>query len=278
MKMKTWLEVAKELPQGHKARTDCPNCGAGTNTNAMTVYHTSKVYNGWCFACGHKPFETKGIQTLEELAEIKRINNEGLGRTQYRTIRLPDDFTSDIPLEGRLWLYKASITTRLIKKYNIGYSPRLRRAVLPVYDAQGALIWYQCRALLKGQKPKYLQPSADRANVYFHSTHSIGEATDTQNSSTVVVVEDILSAIRVGCSTDTASLLGTKLSTDNINMLSGKSRIITWMDNDKAGRQSAKDIKQALSIFTEVTNIVTERDPKLLSNTEIQEQLTRVNA
>lgn len=269
MKSNKWLEIARNLPLGHKARVDCPVCGEGTNTKAMIVSHNIKAYSGSCFACSHQPFEMKGKQTLAELAELKRINNESLRPREGSLQQLPRDYTSDIPLEGRLWLYANGITEKLKTQYSIGYSERLRRVILPIYNSQGTLSWFQCRALLEGQQPKYLQPSGDKHSVVFQSKLRETE----HNSSTVVVVEDIISAIRVGEVCNTISLLGTKATTAQVNCLSKYGTVITWFDSDKAGKRGSTSIRQSCSLLTNTANIVTEHDPKFYSKQQIKEIL-----
>ena len=264
-----WLEVAKNLPLGHKTRVDCNKCGVGTNTNAMLVSHGNKAYSGFCFACDNKPYQMKGIQTLEELAEIRRLNNEPLCRGRGSILELPEDFTNDIPVEGRLWLYSNGITEKLKKLYNIGYSKRLQRVVLPVYDSKGTLIWYQCRALLKGQRPKYLQPSLDKSSVVFESKHR----ETSKNTAEVVIVEDIMSAIRVGEWVRASSFLGTKATQAQINRVARFDKVTIWYDNDKAGKNGSRTIKQALSMVTKVREIHTELDPKAYSKQQIEEIL-----
>jgi DNA primase len=260
VEQQNWLELARQLPVGQKTRIDCPNCGNGTNTNAMIVNHGIKAYNASCFACGHNPFQMKGIQTLDELREIRRLNNETIGKQ----IKLPDDFTTEIPLIGRLWLYKSGLRPSVWQDYNIGYSERLQRVILPVYNKQGALIWFQCRALLKGQKPKYIQPSRDKTGIIFTS---LG---DKRVGNQIVVVEDILSAIRVGETTKAISLLGTKADTVHINTLSGYDTVTTWLDNDNAGIRGASAIRQAVSLLTDTRNINTPLDPKCYDNRTIR--------
>ncbi len=264
-----WLEKAKQLPLGHKARVDCNKCGEGTNTNAMMVSHSLKSYNGFCFACNNQPFEMKGTQTLQELSELKRINNESLRQPENERPTLPEDFTTNIPLEGRLWLYSNGITDRLLKKHNIGYSPRLRRVVMPIYDSEGTLIWFQCRALLDGQVPKYLQPSRDKTGLVFKSTPTFTD----KATNTVVVVEDIMSAIRVGEVCNAISLLGTKADTNQLNTLSKYDEVLTWLDSDKAGKRGSAAIRQAVSILTDTRDIRTEHDPKAYSKQQIEAEI-----
>lgn len=269
MKSNNWLEIARNLPLGHKARVDCEQCGEGTNTKAMIVSHNIKSYSGSCFACSHQPFEMKGKQTLAEIAELKRINNESLHGAAGEPPALPTDFTTDIPLEGRLWLYSNGITDKLKREYSIGYSERLKRVVMPIFDSEGTLTWYQCRALLKGQTPKYLQPKGDKHSVVFQSKLRETE----HNTSTIVVVEDIMSAIRVGELSTTVSLLGTKATTSQVNYLSKYDKVITWLDSDKAGKRGSASIRQSCDLLTETYNIVTEHDPKFYSKQQIKEIL-----
>jgi DNA primase len=86
----------------------------------------------------------------------------------------------------------------------------------------------------------------------------------------VVVVEDIMSAIRVGEVVNTISLLGTKADTNQINTLSRFDNVITWLDSDRAGRHGSKTIRQAVGLLTNTQDIVTELDPKSYSNQQIE--------
>jgi DNA primase len=69
------------------------------------------------------------------------------------------------------------------------------------------------------------------------------------------------------------SLLGTKASTVQINYLSKFDKVITWFDNDKAGKRGSAAIRQSCGLLTNVANIITEHDPKFYSKQQIQEIL-----
>lgn len=260
-----WLSIAKQLPTGQKTRTDCPECGAGTNTNAAIVNHQPKVYSLYCNACGHNPHVDKGIMTLSEIKALRELN-EAAERYSDWDVRLPADAgKTPIPIEGRLWLYLSGITETQISKYRICYSESLRRVILPVYSDDGELVWYQARAIFAGQKPKYIQPSKDKGSVLFSAQG--GNASDT----TVTVTEDILSAIRVGESNHNCySILGTKLSTGQLNRLAKFTRVNVWLDGDAAGRRSSTLVRKSLSLVTDAVSIRTRRDPKKYSNREIR--------
>lgn len=94
-------------------------------------------------------------------------------------------------------------------------------------------------------------------------------------SKRAVVVEDILSAIRVGSTEQAYSLLGTKVTTEQAATLGKHAEITTWLDGDRAGRQGAYAVRKAVGLVTETSNIVTKDDPKKLSNLEIRKHLCK---
>lgn len=267
-----WLDSAQNLPLGQKTRIDCPDCGEGTQTNAAILNHTAKGYSLYCCACGFNPFRSKGVQTLEERKKIADLN---ANVTYEKEVVLPDDIRDEIPLIGRLWLYKASISDGMARRLGIGWSERLQRVILPVHDADGNLIWYQGRAVHAGQKPKYLQPSRDRREVMY-TRHRLLDDRTPCDSSVAIIVEDIASAIRVCLAGFKAySLLGTKLTTEQLNRLAKYKRVVTWLDGDRAGKDGAYNIRRSLSMLTEVENIQTELDPKEYSNVQINQILEK---
>lgn len=255
-----WLEEARKLPLGHKTRL-VHNCGSG---RTLIVNHNLQGYSAYCFRCGEPEFESKGKQSLQELTRIRELNAQAA--REITSVEPPEDLTEDIPLEGRMWLYKAGITPSVWNSYGIGYSPSMERVYLPIIKG-GEPIWFQARAVHAGQTPKYIQPSAERSTVLFES-HKVQETTEL-----VVLTEDILSAIRVGEVANAVSLLGTKITSGQASYLSQYKRVVLWLDSDKAGRVGAANIRRTLSLLTETANICTTDDPKLLTKQQISEKL-----
>ncbi len=253
-----WLEIAQQLQLGHKTRVDC-SCGSG---KTLIVNHNNKYYSAHCFRCDVNNYHDKGTQTLEELARIKALNEAVLDANL--PLALPSDFTLEIPLHGRLWLYTGGLSESDWRELGFGYSKEWERVVMPIYK-DNQLIWYQARAILQGQKPKYVQPSKDRQEIMFIKHTKLKER--------IVIVEDILSAVRVSKHIAAASLLGTKITTAQAAELSKYKRVTLWLDNDKAGRQGAYKIKKTLSLLVDVDSVVTEEDPKVLSDEQIKEIL-----
>jgi len=263
-----WLDLAQNLPFGHTGRCECPSCGIGTGATAAIINHNAKAYTVHCFACDFHDFHSKGILTLAERKRINDLNDEA--NKQVHKLELPEDTTytpEDFSRSARTWLFKAGLTPTVWKKYNIGYSKRLERVVLPIYNAAGELIWFQCRAILNGQKPKYIQPSANKSKVLFTANR--------KESGRVILVEDIMSAIRVAGAVDTTviSLLGTKITPGQADIISTHSRCTLWLDGDTAGKRGSYNIRQTLGLLTDCDNVRTTEDPKFYSNKHIKEIL-----
>lgn len=261
----TWLALAEELPIGTHTKFACVNqCGSD---RSMIVNHSHKEYSAYCFRCGKIGYQNKGYQTLQQLEKIRELDK--LARSAVTRVELPHDTIFDFELfsaEARFWLLSASISGVLCKKHGIGYSPRLQRVVLPVYNSTGGLSFFQLRRIV-GNGPKYISPSVDRSAILFVVTP------DGSSLDEIVVVEDILSAIRVGEHIPTASLLGTSISTQQAAFLSKYKRVITWTDPDSAGIKGATDVRRIMSLTSDVRNITSELDPKLMSNDDIKEKL-----
>lgn len=256
-----WLSIAKNLPTGHKTRADCPQCGRDTNTNAAIVNHQPKGYSLFCNACGYNPFVDKGVMTLAELKQLKELN-DAASRYSDWDCRLPADAGKmAIPLEGRLWLYAAGLTESHISRYGICYSESLRRVIIPVRNARQELVWYQARAVHAGQKPKYLQPSRDKGDTLFSTTIHAGSSEQV-----VIITEDILSTIKCeSAGYCAASILGTKISTGQINRLAKFKRVYVWLDGDSAGRKASSVVRKSMSLVTDAVSIRTRKDPKTYS-------------
>ena len=146
-----WKTTALTIPQGQKRRIDC-DCGSG---KTAVITHWPKLYTVKCFRCDEGDYLFKGMNTLEERKHLKELNDRA---SEYEhTVKLPKDYTQEIPPEARILLFRAGLSESVWKEFGIGYSGFYKRIVLPVYDNTGRLVWQQLRATVEGQKPKYLQ-------------------------------------------------------------------------------------------------------------------------
>jgi hypothetical protein len=166
------------------------------------------------------------------------------------------------PLAARCWLYVAGISNIEIQQLGFYWHPRMERVVLPVKDENGEVIYWQARTLDKTNVRKYTNPNVPKDCLL--ARYGTGGA--------IVLTEDILSAYKVSrAGYEGISLLGTKLSVyAATQLLRDKRPKFLWLDPDDAGRKAAARILKTLRAYgVPVTNVVSERDPKLLSKGEI---------
>ncbi len=252
------------MPLGHKTRWQ-HECGEGKDT---ILSHGDRGYSAYCFRCGNIGFEAHGQRSLAELERVRELNLQA-----ERSIcnELPKDFTTDIPREHIHWLASGGISPNRAASNGIGWSDRLQRVVLPLYDASGELRYWQARAVLRGQSPKYINPSVDKTGLLYWSTPP-----DQAGDAGLVIVEDILSAIRVGKHLPTCTAMGTKLSLQQANAIADATTgsIRVWLDPDKAGKDGAAAMYRQLSFITDNIQIIqSDSDPKNLSDREIRDTL-----
>jgi hypothetical protein len=264
-----WLATAKTLPAGRHTKIEC--CA---NDKSMRVCNEEKGFRAWCFRCGAKEYQAHGEFSIDQL---KRRRAE-LAITYDRVVRLPQDFTTDIPPSEAVWLYRAGVGPSISRHYGFGYSQVLRRVILPIYK-DGVLDGYTARSTIN-ERPKYIEKVVSPSSTVFVADPSIALPwPDDGIMATVpdcVLCEDILSTVRVGRWVRTCvSLLGTADIPSIYSRIKIGSYVALWLDPDKAGKKGASVISRSLSLQGyKVKLIRSDKDPKYYSNKEIRRFLT----
>lgn len=257
--MKEWLSLAIHLPIGGSRRISCHECGHADNT--LSLSNQGKKYYAHCFACKWSDAADPPPMTPQERLELAK----NAAAFEAAPPTLPDDFILDMDIRGVLWISKGGIHVDYAKKLGWGWSDKMRRVVMPVYD-KGSLVAVQARSVIAGMKPKYLSQ--------IHSGPRPAFKAGTNKQGNLVLTEDMLSAARVSKVTDAWSLLGTNLMDAVIAEIANEDYddILIWMDNDTAGINARrKMIKQLHSVGLSARIIKSDRDPKLYTLEQIQE-------
>jgi hypothetical protein len=216
----------------------CNECGS---SDGVWVYNDG----AYCFVC-----ETK------KRMRFKRIMFEDNFIDLPSDLVLPKDCTNEFPERELVWLENYRITKDLREKYNIQYSPELKRIVLPIYNTQGELIYYQARSLNPKQK-KYLNPKGQPKQQFL---------SEYKGSSVLVFVEDMISAIRVGEQFQGVALLGTSINDIKLNF--PVEFCCIWLDNDAFIK--ARGLYRTMSNLYDTRFIYSRNDPKCYSDEEIK--------
>jgi hypothetical protein len=260
--------IDSSAPIGIPIRTHktCPLCGhRNTRTQGFVVIPDRKGYLLFCHYCGKKKwiprsgFSPSAVRTLLKTPK----------RKVYENISLPSDMSYDIPAVGKVWLYEYGLTESLIRELGFGYSEKYNRLIMPVYNSDGELIHWQGRYLkdfIKDKTPKYI--TRTKSGNYFW-------AYNPSNSTRAILVEDMLSAIKVGLAGYAGiCLFGSYLKDETINSIADLYEQLTvWLDPDK--RKAATKYTKRFSSFGYNFNVVltATKDPKEYSATEIKQFL-----
>jgi len=252
--------------------TSCVQCGDDHLNQCFCVY-TNGAY---CFSCGYSTFNSKVSYSFKEKIE------------QFNSLYIPSNLVTnqkEFSLETNKWLTKYGIYSNLIKKYKIMYCPydefvtnsgiefKGESLIFPVIE-NGNIHGYQRRFF-----PNKSYLSVGNINVAFVASNN-----NQTNNTTIILVEDFISCIRVGDVEDCLCLFGTKLKQEYIDSILRYENIIIWLDGDKPGQEAAAKIFQKLydiikhrcklnaynSKSYNLKIITTEKDPKEYVSTELK--------
>lgn len=262
----SWAHLAEGLEVGQKKRVN-HECGEG---RTLIVSRDEKGYRAHCFRCGDSGSATGPAAPLaERLAALQRVRSgdASLARECSGRLELPMPqvrTVSDWPARAALWLYKAGLGKAEIGQLGAYYHPPSDRVVLPVLDSLGACVFWQARAL-DGRQPKYMAPVVDRSRIVPCWGRARGPT----------LVEDILSAFKVGLVAEGWSLMGTSASDYLVSrLLERKAPVNVWLDPDGPGQRAAAKVCKRLAAYgLVVRNIQSPKDPKLITREQIKEAL-----
>lgn len=161
------------------------------------------------------------------------------------------------------WVLQAGITPeRASGVYEFLYDEVVRRVIIPILHNFKPTGEWTARSV--HGRPKYIgSPGAAQRMWYARG--------DKRENRGVVVVEDVLSAIRVyEAGYNAVAVLGTTIP-DALGPLCSGRDVVSWFDGDKAGQAAHRRLRKRLSPFDcNVTRISTICDPKRYSRELIE--------
>ena len=233
----------------------------------------------WCFSCQTFTPPTD-LDRLENLKPANDNNNKNKPIGHYS---LPDTFSYSIPSLGLDWLKKYEITEKEIATHHIGWAEHkhvlsgylhnnpeeakpnyghvtIPMLVFPLIDfADGITVGWQGRLfpmpgiMNRYKPPKYFtkKPTGFRPIYQYEG-----------DKHSVVLVEDITSAIKVNRQMSCMPCMGSGISKEDIVKLSKLyRRIVIWLDHGME-RKAAELSKDATPYFDQVEVVNTIQDPK----------------
>lgn len=273
--MSDWLEHGDFVPHAPSnvgAQVAVPHVGCTTKNKLYIKCTDEGSYIAWCHVCRKKgKYSPKGIRNVHKLRDlaVSKVTKE---------VSLPADRITNVsewPTHARVWVLKYGITQGEIDEYCLSYSPSFDRVILPCYSECGVLLGWQGRDTEQARKgsPKYLTQRKEKASFYFKATKKNTDRSSGSDCTTLVVTEDILSAIKSSRVIDAVSILGVWLSPSDVAMLAALySTVIIYLDNDNAAViKQQENLKRLFRLFgCKVVVHRGDKDPKELSTQELE--------
>lgn len=239
---------------GHEQCPACKKKGKDNGHDNLGIYSDGHQY---CFSCGYHVHGNR-------LDQYKRSLDKQI-RPDEKEVRLPPDSVPyrEAPTSAKKWLEQYELTTNQIINNNVMWSESRHRLIFP-YFINGELAAWQGRWFGIEKAPKW------------YTDGKIDEVLYTRGAvqDTLVLVEDIISAIKVAPHCAASPLFGSVISTKHFRAISHLvSKAIIWLDPDKQ-KEAVKfaNIGRLLGLETHV--ILSDKDPKDLTNEEISNHLT----
>lgn len=260
--------------------TNCPYCGEG-HLNSCYIQYDNGDY---CFSC-HKGSKGKENAFAYKILPMQWLGDVNPEFSAEKATRVPTYTPNpkEFSLKTLEWLNQYYIYEKEIKLYNIAYCPpqygKEESLLFPIVIYNGVIEQFQRRYF----------PSKE-----FYSSRKLSqcifEIESLDNCGIIVVVEDFISAIRVGEHTATLCLFGTKLNDIKIErIIRNYNTVLVWLDDDEPGQKAALEIKEKLTreaenYYTSHPYIPTQRaftvgnicnqQPKELSPNEIKKLIS----
>lgn len=236
----------------HVACPECRKLGKDTKGNNLAIYEDGSAH---CFACGYNI----GNNIRSNIHPRTSIQNNTSG------LFLPKDLLPP-PSRAIDWLSKYLLSSEQIEQNNISWSEEEKALVFPIYDENNKLIFFQLRYFNPPVKQPKWRSYGAKPLIYKGS------------QGPPVLVEDLLSAIRVGEVATGIPLFGSTINNKRLLTIREQHDNITiWLDYDKAQDKKTKEILSSCkAIFKETCQIITEKDPKAYTTQEIKDRINRI--
>ncbi len=229
----------------------CPRCLSRGHDRAgdnLAVYADGGMH---CFSCHYHRFPVGAPTTnIKEAVDVKV---------------LPADFSREVPARAWEWLLQYGLGWKYWQPF-VGWSEKDSRLVFtvgePVSFSLGRFIG---TGTVEGQKPPHKWLSYGDCH---RAAHVIQPSVNAGNS--LVLVEDLISAHKVGQIAPCIPLFGTKVSSSVIPSLRHYGLpILMWLDKDQDAMMARRAAGLSVLAGLSVSYVSTESDPKCLSLSKI---------
>lgn len=218
----------------------CERCGSRDN---KAVYDDGST---WCWGCKHYG-PPKHIVISEEKEEENEI------------LAYPNQLSKPLAKRNETWLRAYGLNDSDLSHFFV--DELTRRHVFLHYEA-GKLTYYEARSVTD-EKPKCLSKGVKPIHIFTNESYP----------NTLVLTEDVVSALRVSRCAPAGSLFGSALSEHQLSYLNGYDNLVIWLDYDKT--DVALEWVDSLTLLGyNVALVIEDRgDPKDLTDKDIRDNI-----
>ncbi|MHB8602219.1 MAG: hypothetical protein ACYC9R_06240 [Nitrosotalea sp.] len=238
----------------------CPRCaklGKDTSKDNLAIYDDGHKY---CYGCGYTYYGHNSIKWLKN-----KINPVVSVSSQF--VYDLDSICYHLPLKPLRWLTSYGILPSEIKEHRMFWDINSQTLQMPIYDGDRLMLVSgryfgdnpdYPKYIIRGQKKgffKIIQPSIPN-NIY-------------------VLVEDYISAIKVGRQYNTVPILGSYVPHELVLSLmrfneNSHPIIRIWLDPDKRS-EAIRQAAYCRQLVWDTGTIISDKDPKDYNDTQIKE-------
>lgn len=246
----------KRIPSG--AIAYCHHC-------SQRGYVSNRLLSAGASAAGSKSRYVSGFDELDspelDIRKISRGRTEG-NDTESRKVVLPIDAVNQVKRwsspEAKVWILKNGFSMEEIENAGICWSDSFTGILFPRF-LEGELVAFQVRKFPES-KPKYRT---------YGNTKGIYDALEPRERpykrTSLVLVEDMLSALKVARIAPAFALGGTAIKDDQLlHLLRRYSSFVIMLDNDnwQVKANQTKLYKRLSSFTRDVCTVEVNKDPK----------------
>lgn len=265
-----WLPFAPDEPGSVRINHVSPICKGSSDSLKITRTDDDRVY-AKCYRCGGFGSMAGRMAAVGSLAKRLHTSHAAIPRE----VKLPSDMTQEFmefPVKVRSHMHKCGITQPHIYRYGMGWSEKWERFIFPVYrgsDLEG----FQAKYFGKEEAPKYITRYKTSGDLY-----QVFPSRSPTDDKLCVVVEDMLSAVRVAEQYNSVCMFGTEMSDKCLEQIvNDYERAVIWTDYDNfTVRKKGAQIRRRLtSLGIDAKILASVVDPKHYSDSEIQGYVSR---
>lgn len=180
------------------------------------------------------------------------------------SVSLPSDCDTYIPAVARSWLGKYALTEYEIISNKLLWSQHREMLLFPYFNKYNQLEAWQGRSFKEGDRKWFSQGNLKTLYHILPPEHG---------NDVIVLVEDIVSAIKVGRHVPCLPVFGSTIGLSRFRTLYNRfKRAKVWLDPDKR-KQSLKEAYIGQQLGMDVSVVFSQHDPKEHTNEDIMELL-----